>query len=252
MNRTPWQVLVLCLLILIPMAGVAEDHTPHWGYTGAGGPEHWGDLSPEFAPCKTGRAQSPIDIHQAVPLPVSFTAHRYRSVPVSVINNGHTIYVDVPPANYLIVQGKSYELQQFHFHAPSEHALQGRRADMVVHMVHKAPDGEIAVVAVPMVIGHDPNRLISIIWETVPTQLGRSARPWKRINPARLLPHDRDRYYTYTGSLTTPPCTEGVRWLVMTEPITVTAGQVARFKELIGPNTRSLQAINGRPVFYNR
>ncbi len=252
MSRHLAQGLVLCLLIFVTVAAVAEDHPPHWSYSGATGPAHWGDLSPDYLSCKTGKAQSPIDITQAIPLPVSFTAHRYRSVPVSVVNNGHTIEVDVPPANYFIIQGKYYELQQFHFHAPSEHAFHGRRADMVAHMVHKAADGEIAVIAVPMVIGAYPNHLISTLWEAMPRRAGESARPWRRINPARLLPTDRHRYYTYTGSLTTPPCTEGVRWLVMAEPITVTAAQVAQFKALIGPNTRPLQPLNGRPVFYNR
>lgn len=244
--------LVLCLLVSLPLAAMAETDASHWGYTGATGPEHWGELSPDYLSCQTGKAQSPIDITQAMPLPVSFTAHRYRSVPVTVINNGHTIQIDVPPANYFIVQGKYYELQQFHFHTPSEHALHGQRADMVAHMVHKAADGEIAVIAVPMVIGVYPNHLISTLWEAMPRRSGESARPWRRINPARLLPADRDRYYTYTGSLTTPPCTEGVRWLVMAEPITVTAGQVAQFKALFSKNVRPLQPLNGRPVFYNR
>jgi carbonic anhydrase len=238
-------------LLTLPAMGLAADQAPHWGYTDDTGPEHWGDLAPEYQTCKTGQAQSPIDITQAVPAAVSFIGFRYRSAPLSVINNGHTIQVSYPPGSYLVLGRKSYQLKQFHFHAPSEHSVFGRRADMSAHLVHEAPDGELAVVAVAMNIGRRPNREVARIWRAMPAKAAREHHERVSINAARLLPTRRS-YFSYMGSLTTPPCTEGVRWVVMKEPITVSSQQVDLFKAVIGDNARPVQPLNGRVVYFNR
>jgi carbonic anhydrase len=239
------------LLLTLPAMGPAEDHAPHWGYTGDTGPEHWGDLAPEYQTCKTGLAQSPLDITDAVPAADSFIGFRYRSAPLSVVNNGHTIQVNYPPGSYLSLGGKSYQLKQFHFHTPSEHSVLGQRADMSAHLVHEARDGELAVVAVAMNTGRLPNREVARIWRAMPAKAGREQRERISINAARLLPKRRS-YFSYTGSLTTPPCTEGVRWVVMNEPITISPQQVDMFKAVIGDNARPTQPLSGRVVYFSR
>ncbi len=239
------------LVLTLPALGPAREGAPHWGYTGETGPAHWGDLAPEYQTCKTGRAQSPIDISQTVPAAVSFIGFRYRSAPLSVVNNGHTIQVNYPPGSHLVLGGKSYQLKEFRFHAPSEHSVFGRRAHMSVHLVHEARDGELAVVAVAMDMGRLPNREVARIWRAMPAKAGRERRARVSINAARLLPTRRS-YYSYTGSLTTPPCTEGVRWVVMHDPITVSPRQVDLFKAVIGDNARPTQPLNGRVVYFNR
>jgi carbonic anhydrase len=219
----------------------------HWGYAGELDPAHWGDLSPEFATCKEGQTQSPIDIRYARPLDYQPLSFQYRSDALAIINNGHTMQVDPGPGSFLVVNGHEYALQQFHFHTPSEHRIRGAQADMELHLVHRDAQGKIAVVAVLMNAGRHINSTLKRIAEVLPpvgeSFYGRQVA----TNPLFLLPPDRS-YFSYPGSLTTPPCTEGVDWFVMAEPVEVDAALVARFRQAMGVNARPPQPDNGRPV----
>jgi len=225
---------------------------PHWGYTGEDGPEHWGELDPVFAACKNGREQSPIDIEYSRRSRGSPLAFHYRSIVLSIQNDGHTIRVNYSPGSYLRVDGHRYELKEFHFHSPSEHRIHGGNADMVAHLVHEDAAGKIAVVAIPFQAGARPNNLLSKIWRHLPEQPGGHFYDRQTgINATFLLPPDRS-YFTYRGSLTTPPCSEGVRWFVLQHPVEIDASYIEQFRRLIGANVRPLQPLNGREVLSSR
>jgi carbonic anhydrase len=229
-----------------PTRGV-EPASPHWGYAGEQAPAHWGDLSPEFATCKEGRAQSPLDIRYARPMDYQPLSFQYRSDTLAVTNNGHTVQVASGPGSFLVVNGHEYQLQQFHFHTPSEHRIQGVQADMELHLVHRDAQGNVAVVAVLMNGGRRINSTLKRIAQVLPP-VGESFYGRQiAINPLFMLPPDRS-YFSYPGSLTTPPCTEGVDWFVMAEPVEVDAGLVARFRQVMGANARPPQPDNGRPI----
>lgn len=218
-----------------------------WGYTGDLGPERWGDLSPDFSACKDGKAQSPIDLRYAKRaefLPLSF---HYRSDTLTVANDGHVIRVDAAPGSFLLLKGREYALQRYQFHTPAEHRIQGAQADMEMQLIHRDAAGRTAVVAVLLKAGQRPNSTLSRIADSLPrpgeSYLGRQVA----TNPLFLLPPERS-YFTYPGSLTAPPCTEGVDWYVMAEPVEVEAALVARFRQAMGANTRPVQPDNARPV----
>ena len=228
----------------------AKDAGPgsvHWAYEGKEGPEQWGGLSKDFQVCKSGKMQSPIDLTEtkaegATIHPISFD---YRLTELNVVHNGHTIQVNYAPGSGITVKGKRYELLQLHFHTPSEHAIDGKRAPMEAHFVHKAADGSLAVVGVMMEEGAS-NLALGEIWNSMPTKAGETETNKKvLINARDLLPHDTS-YYRYMGSLTTPPCTEGVNWHVLKEPIQVDAQQIDQFADAVGDNSRPLQALNTR------
>ncbi len=218
---------------------------PRWAYEGKEGPEHWGTLSKDFGSCESGRMQSPIDIaggFAASGEPIEFD---YNLTPLSIVHNGHTVQVNYGPGSSITVGGKRYELLQFHFHTPSEHAVGHARAAMEVHFVHKNAAGQLAVVGALMHAGVE-NIALREIWANMPKKAG----PVKVnenviVNGRDLLPRDRS-YYRYMGSLTTPPCSEGVNWFFLTQPITVSAEQVELFAKAVGANARPLQALNHR------
>lgn len=245
--------IALCLTISLASGySVSRAEAPHWGYYGDIGPDYWGDLSEEFTSCKTGKAQSPINIGRQVMGRLPPLQIRYRSSPIILINNGHSIKIEVPPGNQLTIAGKDYELKQFHFHTPSEHARSSYRLPMEIHFVHKSRDGELAFLAVLARITYRPNPILKRIWEYIPQEAGETAAPARlHINPVSLVPVKRD-YLTYQGSLTTPPCTEGVRWIVMQEPLRVSRDQVDRLTRGIGDNARPVQPLNDRTVTANR
>lgn len=222
-------------------------HAAHWSYAGDGGPEQWGQLKPEFATCATGSRQSPIDIRSGVKVDLEPIQFDYRPSPFGVIDNGHTIQVNVAGGNAIEVQGRRFDLVQFHFHRPSEERINGRQFDMVAHLVHKDPEGRLAVVAVLLDRGGPAQPLIQTVWNNLPLEKNTEVGVRGEIDMNHLLPADR-RYFTYMGSLTTPPCSEGVLWLVLQQPVPVAQEQVGVFSRLYPMNARPIQQASGRLI----
>jgi carbonic anhydrase len=251
--RTGWTTFLLLVVaaVLVP-AGPRAQWKTHWTYEGATGTEHWSDLDPEYAACNGGKEQSPIDIRDAEKAELSALRFEYKSGPLKyLINNGYTIrvnYHDAPGSgNFLIVGDKRYQLTQFHFHRPSEEYFHGKPYDMVVHLMHQASDGRVAAVAVLLKAG-SANATIQQIWEHMPTTEGTEQEiAGVEVNPAGLLPHST-AYYTYMGSLTAPPCSEGVTWFVLTIPVDISAEQISAFAKLYPHDVRPVQPLNGRVV----
>jgi carbonic anhydrase len=243
-------VSVLAAAVATMTAGlVHSDEEHHWSYQGGTGPAKWATLEHEYETCGTGKAQSPIDIKDAdakkseLP-PIVFD---YKSSPLKIIDNGHTVQVNYAPGSSITVQGKRYELVQFHFHKPSEEKVNGRGYDMVAHLVHRDQDGNLAVVAVLLKIG-GANKLIQTLWDALPRKKGEEEVKSVEVNAAGLLPANKAAYYTFTGSLTTPPCSEGVTWFVLKSPMVVSEEQVVRFGHLYSMNARPTQPLNGREI----
>lgn len=224
---------------------VAED-SPHWTYSGEHGPEHWAELSPDYAACGLGVNQSPIDITASIEANLGDLEIDYQYGTTTIINNGHTLQINSKPGNWLNAEGQRFELQQLHFHSPSEHQLNGESFPLEAHFVHKNEKGELAVVAVVFKEGKI-NDALETVGRLAPTVVGES-------NPVDIdfqtLPlYGRyDSYFRYNGSLTTPPCTEGIRWFIIREPGEVAAVQVASFVALIGEDARGPQPQNARIV----
>ena len=244
-------LLVFCLLCL-PYAAMAQEHPAHeWGYSGSEGPAHWGELTSEFAVCKTGQRQAPINIVGAQSADLPAIQFEYKPSALHIINNGHTIEVNYAPGSFIKVGDKRYELKQFHFHHPSEQTINGKHFPMELHLVHADADGNVAVVAVMLEEG-STNSLLHTLWGLAP----KTAGPEKtddnlQINAADLLPATRS-YFTYAGSLTTPPCTEGVNWFVLEAPETISKKQVAAFAKIYPYDERPTQPLNGRTVLESK
>lgn len=227
-------------------AGHGEHHAPHWGYDGPEGPTAWAKMAPEYALCGSGHRQSPIDIRDGIPVQLPPIQFDYRPSGFNVLDNGHTIQVNPAPGNSITVNGHRYDLVQFHFHKPSEERINGRNFDMVIHLVHKDPDGQLAVVAVLLQRGEAQPQIQSV-WNALPLERGSSLGSPVPIDLPALLPKD-PHYLTYMGSLTTPPCTEGVLWLVMKQPVTVSQTQIDIFARLYPMNARPVQSADGRLI----
>lgn len=218
----------------------------HWDYEGAGGPENWSNLDPKNTACASGQRQSPIDIRDGIQVDVEPIAFKYRPSTFRIVDNGRTVQVVVGDSS-ISLTGKTYELVQFHFHRPSEEKVNGQRFDMVAHLVHKADDGQLAVVAVLLERGPE-NPFVQTLWNNLPLERHLEVSPPTAIiDPATLLPSSRN-YYTYMGSLTTPPCTEGVLWLVMKQPVQVSQEQINIFSRLYKNNARPIQPAAGRLI----
>jgi carbonic anhydrase len=224
----------------------AAHGTAHWGYTGEGAPERWAELSPEFRTCATGTRQSPIDIREGIRVDLEKIDFNYQPSRFSVLDNGHTIQVNVAAGNTLGVMGRRFELLQFHFHKPSEERINGKLFDMVAHLVHRDAQGKLAVVAVLLEQGR-AQPLVQTIWNNLPLEKGEDLPAPGSLDLNQLLPEDR-AYFTYMGSLTTPPCSEGVLWMVMRQPVQVSAEQLNIFGRLYPMNARPLQAGSGRLI----
>jgi carbonic anhydrase len=218
----------------------------HWSYDGLGGPDAWAKLNPEFATCGLGMRQSPIDIQGGIRVQLDPIVFDYKAGPYRVLDNGHTIQVNVAPGSTLEVNGRRYELQQFHFHRPSEERVDGKRYEMVVHLVHRDGEGRLAVVAVLLERGAAQG-VVQAVWNHLPLEKGDEVAVSAPLDAAALLPDDRG-YYTYMGSLTTPPCSEGVLWMVMKKPVALSAEQIAIFGRLYPMNARPVQAASGRLI----
>lgn len=236
---------LLMALLSLPFASAAS--TPHWSYSGEGAPEKWGKLSQDFAACERGHNQSPVDIHQTIKgelPPLSLTFHAKEK---SIINNGHTLQLNVHDGDSLKLDGTEFKLQQFHFHAPSENRISGKTYPLEVHFVHSNAEGQLAVVAVMFEEGAE-NPVIADILKNVPARPNVAQPLNKPLALAALMPGDKS-YYRYSGSLTTPPCTEGVRWLVIKQPVTLSTAQIEAFQHILGQhNNRPVQPLNGRLI----
>ncbi len=220
-------------------------HETHWGYTGHSGPSHWGGLSTNFQTCSVGQRQSPINLEPSEGATVEPILFDYNAAPLSIIHNGRTVQVSYPPGSSISIGNMKYELLQFHFHTPSEHSLNGHRSEMEVQFVHRSKDGQIAVVGVLLNTGAF-NVALSEIWKRMPArESAEQIHGNVMINAADLLPK-RKKYFRYMGSLTTPPCTEGVHWYVLDTPVTIGEDQAKRFSDAVGNNARPLQALNDR------
>ncbi len=218
----------------------------HWSYDGDTGPANWGRINPAWAKCGTGTRQSPIDLRDGMKVDLEQIAIDYRASGFNVIDNGHTIQVGVGLGNYITVGNRTYELQQFHFHRPSEEKINGRGTEMVVHLVHKDGEGNIAVIAVLLERGA-ANPMIQTVWNNLPLEKNLAVNPVVALDVNEILPKKRE-YFTFMGSLTTPPCTENVLWMVMKQPMQASPAQMALFSRLYPLNARSIQASNGRMV----
>ncbi len=224
----------------------AAAHDAHWDYLGPAGPESWGGLKPEFSLCKTGQRQSPIDIRGGLAVDLEPVRFDYQPANFGVIDNGHTVQVNLEPGNFIEVGGKRFELQQFHFHRPSEERIDGRQFEMSVHLVHKDEHGKLAVVA--LLFDKGPGHpVVQKVWANLPLERNELAPARVPLEIGDLLPADR-RYYTYMGSLTTPPCSEGVQWIVMRHPVTLTPEQIDIFARIYPMNARPLQSASGRRI----
>jgi carbonic anhydrase len=231
------------------LAAASHGGEVHWDYEGENGPQAWGKLKPDFSLCATGKRQSPINIEDNFTLqgPAEALQFSYQPSSASVVNNGHTIQVDVFGDNSITVRGSNYKLLQFHFHHPSEERVNYKPFAMVAHLVHKNAEGQLAVVGVLLEPG-TANPLINKVWTYMPLDSGDRVRmPDGVLNLSELLPTDQ-RYYQFMGSLTTPPCSEGVLWMVLKQPVQISKEQLKLFGQLFPNNARPVQPLNGRAV----
>ncbi len=228
-------------------APIGGEHVA-FAYEGETGPDQWGELSPAYAGCATGRSQSPVDLTDAgtaEPVPIDFD---YSPTALSVVSNGHTVQVPYDGGSALVVDGARYELIQFHFHTGSEHTVDGRQLPMELHLVHADGDGHLAVVGVLAEIGDEHPALAPVVAAIPPEASSDPVTVTGATLDARdLLPEDRS-YYRYSGSLTTPPCTEGVEWRVFTDPIEVSPDQLAALTGAIHANARPVQPLGDREL----
>jgi carbonic anhydrase len=230
--------------------------TPHWTYAGEEGPSHWGDLSPGFSACAEGRRQSPIDIRATSPASLPKLRSDFRPAALQIahhehvadsLNNGHTIQVSYTPGETLTVGDATYDLVQYHFHSPSEHTIAGKSYPMEMHLVHQSASGALAVIGVLFEEGAH-NGAFDPVWSNLPRAKGTQIHlEHVKVDVDALLPPTRTSY-RYDGSLTTPPCSEGVKWFVMTTPVQLSAAQIAAFTALVKDNNRPVQPLNGRVV----
>lgn len=219
----------------------------HWGYIGESGVKNWGNLSPEFQVCKTGIQQSPIDLQGAIAAQMSPIEIDYQESPLRIVNNGHTIQVNYEPGSSIKLDGQIFNLVQFHFHDPSEHTIEKKPFDMELHLVHRSEAGALAVIGVLLKQGQH-NAALQPIWDAFPNRNEpEQVVKTVKINAEEFLPKDRN-VYRYFGSLTTPPCSQGVNWIVMQQPIEISQDQIERFANLISIDARPVQPLNNRFV----
>ncbi len=249
--------VVATVVLIHPLAAGAQTaalasggwRTP-WSYEGAKGPEHWGALDPEYAACSAGHEQSPIDITTTTKAALPAIRFAYKSGLVRMINNGYTaVRVNYPPGNgnFLIVGDTRYELTQFHFHHPSEEYIHGKPYAMAAHLMHASSDGKVVGVAVMLRAGA-ANATVQRLWDHMPQTPGTEHEiAGLDIDPSGLLPREFG-YFTYAGSQTAPPCTEGVAWIVLKTPVEVSSAEIDAFAKLYPHDVRPLQPLNGRVV----
>jgi carbonic anhydrase len=234
----------LGFMLLINPAFAAEGS--HWGYEGEVGPEHWAAISPEFSAC-SGKNQSPINLTGFIEAELKPIVFKYRAGSEDIVNNGHTVQINAQPGSTISLDGIQFELKQFHFHAPSENQIQSKSFPLEAHLVHADPNGNLAVIAVFFKQGK-ANPGLAKAWAQLPAAEGDKQTLSASLSPKEILPVNRS-YYRFDGSLTTPPCSEGVRWLVMKQPLSASKDQIDAFAHVLHhPNNRPVQAVNARAV----
>lgn len=235
------------MLLALPLTLAHAGGATHWGYTGHSGPEHWAELDPAFQLCAAGRNQSPVDITGGVEADLPALEFHYTGNAGEILNNGHTVQVNFPAGDSLTVDGHRFTLKQVHFHTPSENRIDGRSYPLEAHFVHADDEGNLAVVAVLFEEGEE-NGTLAKLWSGMPMQAGEAHVLTTATTAADLLPGGHD-YYRFNGSLTTPPCSEGVWWQVMKSPLTVSGEQVERFAHAVhGHNNRPMQSHHARLI----
>jgi len=234
----------VALLLLFGFACTGD--APRWGYTGDIGPQHWAELSPQYRAC-AGKNQAPINLTGFTEADLQPIRFDYRAGGNEILNNGHTVQVQYAADSSIVVDGRTFALKQFHFHAPSENHINGQSFPMEAHLVHADKDGHLAVIAVMFTHG-EANKGLAAAWAKMPQHAGDKHALPSPVAAADILPANRD-HYRFNGSLTTPPCTEGVRWLVMKEPVPASVEQIERFARVMHhPNNRPIQETNARAV----
>lgn len=241
--------LCLCLAAASIAAAQTSAGSAPWSYEGRNGPLNWGKLDPAYKACSQGHEQSPVDIHGAhlnqALKPIEF---HYLAGPVTIENTGNLIVVHVDPGSYMVANGERYDLKRLEFHRPSEDAVKGKLTDMDVEMVHSGPDGKMAIVAVRLTQDMDqPNATLAMLWSHLPSEPHTSQKITTFVNARGFIPADPG-YWTYMGSLTTPPCTEGVRWFVFQQDVAVSRDQVRALQRLFRIASRPLQDLHGRKI----
>jgi len=227
----------------------ASAYASHWSYEGEGAPEHWGALDEAYKTCQSGMNQSPINIDSTIKAHLTPLKTHYIDGPVTLTNNGHTIQAVEKPdtADTITLDNQSWALQQFHFHAPSENTIHGKKFDMEMHLVHKNAEGALTVVAVMFDKGA-ANAELDKLWGIMPGQAEQSATLETKLDLNKLLPKNKT-YWRFSGSLTTPPCSEGVTWIVLKNPMTLSAAQLEKFTHTMHhDNNRPVQSLHGRVV----
>ncbi len=228
-----------------PSASPAASTAAHWTYEGEEGPDHWGELDATYTACADGSAQTPIDIVTPTGADLENPVFAYTAGDSVITNNGHTIQAVAADGNTVTVNGVASTLLQMHFHAPSEHTIEGVQYAAEMHFVHKAADGALTVVGVMIAEGASDNAAWAPYVDALTTEKGTDGSAsidWAAMLPAEQLT------YRYEGSLTTPPCTEGVHWFLMTQPVELSAAQIAKITAAYDGNFRPVQALNGREV----
>lgn len=249
------QLSVAALLITVMLGGtVSIAHASgkaHWGYQGHEGPAHWGELNHDYHMCKEGKKQSPINVTGAHKSKLGKISFSYNASAKEIVNNGHTIQINMNKGSSITVAGKTYNLLQFHFHSPSEHEVNGKHADMVAHFVHQAKDGQLGVIGVMFNKGKE-NTTLAKLWSKLPKHHGdKKSLASTKVDISQLLPSNK-AYYNYSGSLTTPPCSEGVNWMVLQAQGSVSENQVNAFTAIFSKSIRPIQALNGRAIKVSR
>ena len=238
--------LLLIASVALPVAAFASGSS-HWGYEGKEGPEHWAELSHDFSMCGEGKFQSPIDINETITGKLAQIKTNYNDAELEILNNGHTIQVNYPKGSNMVVDGVKYNLLQFHFHTPSENTIAGKKFPMELHFVHATDDGKLGVLGVMIDEGKE-NKELAKIWAHLPTHKTAANKiNGVKINGKNLLPN-KSEYYRFSGSLTTPPCSEGVNWHVMANPISASKAQIDAFKKVFSMNARPVQQAAPRLI----
>ncbi len=225
-----------------------KTHEAHWDYVGEHSPAHWGEMKEEYKLCGTGKMQTPINIIPTQDVNIAPLQLAYTTNSTNVINNGHTVQVNIASGSKLTLDGKTYELKQFHFHTPSENNIKGHEYALEAHFVHATKEGELAVVAVMFEEGAE-NPILSKIWNKFPLKVDEKVNiDLSSADIQAIMPSNKD-YYKFIGSLTTPPCSENVKWNVFKTSMTISKEQVKQFFDTFGhSNNRPIQATNNRTI----
>ncbi|MEZ4860625.1 MAG: carbonic anhydrase family protein [Caldilineaceae bacterium] len=256
-------VLTAChpLVAAVPQHGITEqgaathgaesnahqDHAIHWSYEGEGGPDHWGELNADYTACADGASQSPIDLSNAVGEDLPDIAFHYGESALNILNNGHTVQVNYDEGSYIEVDGMRYDLLQFHFHAPSEHTINGEQYPLELHLVHRNAEGGLAVVGVMIQEGAENPAFADIIAHAPAGEMAVMTVDNLMVSAESLLPAER-LYFAYSGSLTTPPCSEQVKWHVLTTPVELSVEQIATLANILHNNFRPVQPLHDRTL----